>query len=600
MKWFKQTGHLLSIWVVGAGMAGTPAWSQTNAPSTGTNIQPRMPSLITNFTQDENSLDREYPLQISPLRNARFAHFYSAELSLLKTVDFNSLSHEDQIDYLLLKHLIISDQHQIALENQQREQMQPLLPFSATIDQLLEKERLMQRPDAEQDAQLLSSMVKQLKAAEKQFDPFSHPAPGATEAAAAPRLKIDPVVANRAAQATLEYQHALSFWFSQYNGYDPRFTWWNVLPYNSANQALTEYRDFLKEKLVGIKADDSTTIIGDPLGRQALLQELYDNMIPYTPEELIAIAQTEYDWCLKQMIQASREMGYGDNWRAAVEKVKQMHVQPGEQPELIRKLVLEGRDFAVNNNLVTVPPLADETWTMIMMTPKRQLVNPFFTGGDELSVSFPTNTMTYKQREMSMRGNNIPFSRATAFHEMIPGHFFQFYMMARYRPYRQAFQTPFWIEGNAFWWEMLYYSMGYDQTPAERIGALVWRMHRSARVIFTMNFHLGKWTPQQCVQYLIDNVGFDSENDLAEVRRSFDGSVEPLYQSAYLLGALQFRELHHELVDSHKMTNREFHDTILHEGSMPIELLRADMENLQLTPDFHTTWKFYGDHPTHP
>jgi uncharacterized protein (DUF885 family) len=66
------------------------------------------------------------------------------------------------------------------------------------------------------------------------------------------------------------------------------------------------------------------------------------------------------------------------------------------------------------------------------------------------------------------------------------------------------------------------------------------------------------------------------------------------------MGALQFRQLHHELVDSHKMTNREFHDRILHEGPMPIELLRADMENLNLTPDFHTSWKFYGDHPTHP
>ncbi|MFP5231240.1 MAG: DUF885 family protein [Acidobacteriota bacterium] len=600
MKFFHQTGQVIPLLALISGMVCTAGWAQSGAPQADTGSEALMPSLIVDFTQDARSLNREYPLRISPRRQARFARFYRDELAMLKTVNFTSLSHEDQIDYLLLKHQIVADQHQMAIEKQQFEQMQPLLPFSATIGQMLETERLMQRPDAEKDAELLSAMVKQLKAAQKRFDPSSIPSQGADGATVSPKPKIDPVVANRAAQATLEYQHALSHWFSQYNGYDPSFTWWDVMPYNSANQALTEYSNFLKEKLVGIKADDKTTIIGDPVGRQALMDELSDDMIPYTPEELIAIAQNEYDWCLKEMLKASREMGFGDNWHAAVEKVKQMHVQPGEQPEMIRKLVLEGRDFAVNNNLVTVPPLADETWTMIMMTPQRQLVNPFFTGGNEISVSFPTNTMTYEQREMSMRGNNIPMSRATAFHEMIPGHFLQFYMMARYRPYRRVFETPFWIEGNAFWWEMLYYSMGYDQTPAERIGALVWRMHRSARVIFTMNFHLGKWTPQQCVQYLIDNVGFDSENDLAEVRRSFDGSVGPLYQTAYLMGALQFRQLHHELVDSHKMTNREFHDRILHEGPMPIELLRADMENLNLTPDFHTSWKFYGDHPTHP
>jgi uncharacterized protein (DUF885 family) len=125
-------------------------------------------------------------------------------------------------------------------------------------------------------------------------------------------------------------------------------------------------------------------------------------------------------------------------------------------------------------------------------------------------------------------------------------------------------------------------------------------MHRSARIIFTMNFHLGRWTPQQCVQSLVDNVGFEPDNATAEVRRSFDGSVGPLYQSAYLLGALQFRALHRELVDSKKMTDLEFHDAILHENSMPIELLRAYLEHQTLTRDFAATWKFYGEHPTHP
>ena len=330
------------------------------------------------------------------------------------------------------------------------------------------------------------------------------------------------------------------------------------------------------------------------------MNELSDDMIPYTPEELIAIAQTEYDWCMKEMLKASNEMGFGNDWHAAVEKVKETHVPPGEQPEVIRKLVLEGRDFVVNNNLVTVPPLADETWYMIMMTPQRQLVNPFFTGGNELSVSYPTDTMTYEQREMSMRGNSTPLSHATAFHEMIPGHFLQFYMGARYNPYRRTFSTPFWHEGNAFWWEMLLWEKGFDKTPEERVGALVWRMHRSARVIFTMNFHLGKWTPQQCVQFLIENVGFEPDNASGEVRRSFDGSVGPLYQIAYLMGALQFRALHKELVDSKRMTDRQFADAVLHENSMPIEMLRADLERQKLTSDFKTSWTFYGEHPTHP
>jgi uncharacterized protein (DUF885 family) len=566
------------------------------APVPTSSSAPKMPAIIEQARADEMSLDRTYTVDISPIRLARMEKFYNDQLAMLAGMDFNQLSEDDRVDYLLLKNRAISRLHQLSVEKKHIEEMQPLLPFAPTFETLLDELRLKQRPDAEKTAATLTEMVKQIDATQKQLDPKSRDA----QSGAGEKPKIDRIVANRAALTAEGLDEALADWFKENDGYDPQFTWWVAEPYKGAHKALEDYVSFIKEKLVGIPADDKTTVIGDPVGREALMNDLADNMIPYAPEELIAIAQTEYDWCMREMLKASHEMGYGDDWHAAVEKVKQMHVPPGEQPELIRKLVVEGSDFVKKNDLVTVPPLADETWNMIMMTPQRQLVNPFFTGGNEISVSYPTDTMTFEQREMSMRGNNIPFAHATAFHEMIPGHFLQFYMSARYHPYRRVFSTPFWGEGNAFWWEMLFWDKGFDKTPEERVGALVWRMHRSARVIFTMNFHLGKWTPQECVKYLEDNVGFDSENDIAEVRRSFDGSVGPLYQSAYLLGALQFRALHKELVDSKKMTDREFHDAILHENEMPIEMLRADLERLPLTRDFQTNWKFYGDHPTHP
>ena len=62
---------------------------------------------------------------------------------------------------------------------------------------------------------------------------------------------------------------------------------------------------------------------------------------------------------------------------------------------------------------------------------------------------------------------------------MIPGYFLQFYMQERYRTYRGIFETPFWTEGNALWWEMLFWDKGFETTAEERVGALVWRMHRS-------------------------------------------------------------------------------------------------------------------------
>ena len=76
-------------------------------------------------------------------------------------------------------------------------------------------------------------------------------------------------------------------------------------------------------------------------------------------------------------------------------------------------LAHEAEKFLDDHNLVTVPSVAHETWRMEMMTPDRQLVNPFFTGGEVISVSYPVNSMTYEQKMMTMRGNNIPMSRAT-------------------------------------------------------------------------------------------------------------------------------------------------------------------------------------------
>jgi uncharacterized protein (DUF885 family) len=232
---------------------------------------------------------------------------------------------------------------------------------------------------------------------------------------------------------------------------------------------------------------------------------------------------------------------------------------------------------------------------MEMMSPERQLVSPFFLGGETILVSYPTNTMTHEQKMMSMRGNNRHFSRATVYHELIPGHHLQGFMASRHRAYRSVFTTPFWTEGGALYWEMLFWDMNFARSPENRIGMLFWRMHRSARITFSLSFHLEKMTPEQCIDLLVNKVGHERDNATAEVRRSFAGDYGPLYQCAYLLGGLQLRGLRRELVESGKMTNRQFHDAVLKTNRIPIEMVRASLTNRKLTRDFSAGWKFYGD-----
>jgi uncharacterized protein (DUF885 family) len=302
-------------------------------------------------------------------------------------------------------------------------------------------------------------------------------------------------------------------------------------------------------------------------------------------------------WCEEEMKRASREMGYGDDWHKALEYVKTLYVEPGKQPELIRDLAREAVQFLDQHELVTIPPIARETWRMDMMSPERQLVNPFFTGGESISVSYPTNTMTEEQKLMTMRGNNIHFSRATVFHELIPGHELQGFISLRYRPWRRVFETPFYVEGWALYWELLFWDMKFQKTPEDRIGALFWRMHRCARIIFSLSFHLEKMTPQEAIDLLVTRVGHERDNAAGEVRRSFAGDYSPLYQCAYLLGGLELRALRRELVESGKMTNRAFHDAVLVENAIPIDMVRASLTRRKLSRNFVSTWKFYGEKP---
>jgi uncharacterized protein (DUF885 family) len=194
-----------------------------------------------------------------------------------------------------------------------------------------------------------------------------------------------------------------------------------------------------------------------------------------------------------------------------------------------------------------------------------------------------------------MRGNNVHFSRATVHHELIPGHHLQQFMNARYRAYRSPFSTPFWGEGWALYWEMLLWDEGFAQSPEDRIGMLFWRKHRCARILFSLGFHLGELSADECIELLVERIGHERVNATAEVRRSVQGGYGPLYQAAYMLGGLQFRALHRELVQTGERSERAFHDAILREGSIPVELVRAKLSNRKLPRDYTSSWRFYGN-----
>jgi len=118
-------------------------------------------------------------------------------------------------------------------------------------------------------------------------------------------------------------------------------------------------------------------------------------------------------------------------------------------------------------------------------------------------------------------------------------------------------------------------------------------MHRCARIIFSIKFHTGEWTPQQCVNFLVDEIGHERANAEAEVRRSIDGGYGPLYQIGYMMGGLQFLALHREFVESGKMTDIQFHEKILRGGAMPVALVRPLLSGRADDLKNAANWRFY-------
>jgi uncharacterized protein (DUF885 family) len=540
--------------------------------------------LLDRYSADRRTVQQFHDLPVSATADRSHREFFTAWRSMLDRVDFDKLSPDGRIEYVLFRNHLDREIHDLDLEKKRTEEMSVLLPFAATIVDLREARQRVDPLDPAKAAGTLANLNKQVDELTRWV---SRVRPE--------EIKAKPAVANRASRTVTALREVLRRWYQFYDGYDPMFRWWVADPYKQVDATLEKYAVQLREKLAGLKKDDRDTIIGDPIGRDALLADLRFELVPYTPEELVAIANKEFAWCDAEMLKASRALGFGDDWRRALEHVKTLHMPPGQQPALIRDQVLEAIEYMEKNDLVTVPPLARDTWRMEMMSPERQRVNPFFTGGEVITVSFPTDAMSHEQKQMSLRGNNIHFSRATVFHEVIPGHFLQRFMNERHRPYRRVFRTPFWTEGWALYWEMLLWDHGFPQSPENRIGMLFWRMHRCARIIFSLSFHLEKMTAGECVDFLVNRVGHERENALAEVRRSFETAYEPLYQAAYMLGALQFRALHKEVVGAGKMTNRDFNDAILKMNVMPVEMVRASLTGRPVPKNFTPSWRFYGD-----
>jgi len=173
---------------------------------------------------------------------------------------------------------------------------------------------------------------------------------------------------------------------------------------------------------------------------------------------------------------------------------------------------------------------------------------------------------------------------ALSFHEAVPGHHLQIALQQELENlpvFRTSSGFTAFTEGWALYSEKLGLEVGFYEDPYSNFGRLSYEMWRALRLVVDTGIHSMGWDRQQSIDYMAQNSALSLHNIQSEVDRYIFWPGQAL---AYKMGEIKIRELR-DLAESEfkeEFDIREFHDVVLLNGSVPLDLLE---ENVQLYID---------------
>lgn len=177
-------------------------------------------------------------------------------------------------------------------------------------------------------------------------------------------------------------------------------------------------------------------------------------------------------------------------------------------------------------------------------------------------------------------GGSATISPSLFLHEAIPGHHLQ-QALQRENKALPIFRKFAWYnafgEGWALYAEGLGQEMGIYQNRRERLGMLADELFRAARLVVDVGIHDRGWTRQQAIDYLLTTVGGPPERAEREVERYMAWPGQAL---GYKIGQLRILDMRQKAAKrlGAAFDIRAFHDELLQDGAMPLDILEAKME----------------------
>ena len=169
---------------------------------------------------------------------------------------------------------------------------------------------------------------------------------------------------------------------------------------------------------------------------------------------------------------------------------------------------------------------------------------------------------------------------AVMLHEALPGHHLQTIFeraTARSHAVQRFRQSIAFGEGWGLYAESLGYDLGAYRDPYERFGQLTYEMIRAVRMVVDTGIHAKGWSREQAVRYFVEQTGKPLPVAEGEIDRviSAPGSLAP-----YKVGELAFRRMRAKASETlgRNFDIRAFHEFLLAEGPMPIDVLEESFE----------------------